>query len=93
MTNEDLFTDLKQFITATISQQLANVATKDDLDELRAELKSDINSLRIDLAALDEKIDLVQDAIAETLTDTTKISNTILQDHEKRLVKLERQPA
>lgn len=101
MTNDELFTDLKQFITATISPQLANVATKNDLEvkigSLRSEIKGDINSLRSklesDISALDEKLDLIQDAIAEVFTATTKTSNALLQNHEQRLLKLERQSA
>jgi hypothetical protein len=44
MTNEELFTDLKQFISATVSQEV---------DGLRTELKADI-------ARLDEKLDTIQ---------------------------------
>lgn len=82
MTNEELFTDLKQFITTAISQQMAGMATKDDIADLRTELKT-----------LDEKLDLIQDAVAESLTHTTQVTNATLQDHERRLRRLEHRPA
>jgi chaperonin cofactor prefoldin len=76
MTNEELFDDLKQFVAATVSQEVAG---------LRSELKADIKALdskvsllgdKVDL--LDHKIDAVQDAIGESF-----------QDHEKRITQLE----
>jgi hypothetical protein len=86
MTTEELFTDLKQFITATISQEMAHVATKDDLADLQAELKADIKGL-------DEKLDAVQNAIVETLTHTTETFDATIQDHEQRLRRLEHRAA
>ena len=86
MTNEEMLQDLKQFITATVSQQMANVATKDDIADLRAELKADI-------AALNDKVDLVQDAIAEVVTHTDAVVKATLDDHEQRLRRLERHTA
>ncbi|HEX7661631.1 MAG TPA: hypothetical protein VF444_19330, partial [Pseudonocardiaceae bacterium] len=72
MTNEELLQDLKQLITATISQQMANVATKDDLRDLRREVKTDLKEVEQRLTAridgLEAKIDRVQDAVADTLT-------------------------
>ncbi|HWZ65654.1 MAG TPA: hypothetical protein VNX65_02530 [Patescibacteria group bacterium] len=62
MTNKDLLQDLKQFITVTVSQQIAvvigNMATKDDLKQLRS-----------DFEQFDEKLDAIQDALGETLQD------------------------
>jgi uncharacterized alpha-E superfamily protein len=97
MTNEELFTDLKQLIEATVSQQMANVATKDDMTDLRTELKSDITGLRAELNAtissLDSKLDAIQDAIVETFTHTAEVTDTTLQDHEQRLRRLEHHAA
>lgn len=55
--NQDVIDDLRQFITATVSQQLADVATKDDIAELRNELKGDISSLDKKIVRLDKKVD------------------------------------
>jgi rRNA-processing protein FCF1 len=77
MTNEELLNDLKQFITATVSQEV---------DGLRKELKADIK-------ALDQKLDAIQDAIAETLTHATEPLDATLQDHEQRLHRLEHRSA
>lgn len=79
MTNEELFTDLKQFIEATMSQQTAHLATKDDLDSKIEDLERRLTA-KID--NLEEKLDTVQDAIADTV-----------QDHEQRLHRLEKRAA
>jgi hypothetical protein len=61
MTNEELFQDLKQFITATVSQQTAGMATKDDFAGLAT--KDDIKGVEQRLTAridgLDAKLDRV----------------------------------
>lgn len=85
MTNEELLADLKQFIEATVSQQLADFAAKDDIKGLKTDiagLKSDIKTLDDKVDLIDQKLDQVQDAVAETV-----------QDHEKRITRLEQQRA
>jgi hypothetical protein len=91
MTNEELLDDLKQFIEATVSQQMAGFATKDDLANFAT--KDDINGLKSDIKALDEKLDTVQDAIAETLTHALEPIDASLHDHEQRLGRLEHRSA
>lgn len=106
MSNEELFKDLKQFISATVSQQIAivvsNMATKGDLNNLRLELKEEISTLRQEMGAgfsvvneridtLDEKVDLIQGAIAEAFTTTNKLVTATLQNHAGRLRRLEHQ--
>lgn len=115
MTNEELFADLKQFITATVSQQAAELAqriggverriggveqriggvehyiesverriegveakmaTKDDLARVEERLTS-----RID--GLDAKLDQVQDAIADTLTQVADVADAAVLNHEQ----------
>jgi len=61
MTNEELFADLKQFVTAEIG------GLDQKMDRIHRELKEDIHNL-------DEKLD-------------------IIQDHERRLHRLEHRPA
>lgn len=95
MTNEELLQDLKQLITATISQQMANVATKDDLRDLRREVKTDLKEVEQRLTAridgLEAKIDRVQDAVADTLTRVAEALDTTHQvgDLERRVTRLE----
>lgn len=89
MTNEELFQDLKQFITATVSQQMAHVATKDDIQDVR----SDVEGLSRRLTAVESKLDQVQDAIADTLTQAAEATDATLQDHDKRLRRLEHRAA
>ncbi len=80
MTNEELFDDLKQFIEATITQRLSHFATKEDLAQLAT--KEDINSIRGELRLLDDKLDTIHDAVADTV-----------QDHERRIGRLEQRIA
>ena len=82
MTNEELLNDLKQFIATTVSQQTAGLATKDDIKSLRDELKGEIRSV-------DQKVDAIQDAVAEALTQTNEALDATVQDHERRLKRLE----
>ncbi len=83
MTNEELFTDLKQFIEATVSQQTAQLDGRiDGIDQRmdRFDQRMDRFDQRFD--TLDEKIDTIHDAVADTV-----------QDHEQRLGRLEQQIA
>jgi hypothetical protein len=98
MTNEELFQDLKQFITATVSQQAAHLATKDDIDgvvqridliEVKMATKEDLKATEDRLST---KIDRVQDAIAETLTKAVEAVDTTkkVEGHDKDGKELER---
>lgn len=80
--NEELIDDLKQFITAAVTQATADLATKADLNGLRGEvsdLRTEMNQRFDDLGL---KIDAIADAHAETL-----------DDHEHRLKRLEQRAA
>jgi len=54
--------DLKQFITATVSQATTDMATKQDIAELKTELKTSIHDL-------ETKVDTIADALTENLQD------------------------
>jgi len=89
MTNEELFADLKQFIEATVSQQMAHVATRDDLTKLQdglTKLQGDVNSLhtetRAGFEAVDARFDETMNVIGETV-----------QDHDRRINRLEQSAA
>lgn len=77
MSNEDLFTDLKQFIEATVSQS-----------EQRFERHMDakIDDLRSDISG---QFDEVLDAIGERADNADRK----LEDHERRLTRLEHRAA
>jgi peptidoglycan hydrolase CwlO-like protein len=87
--NEEVIQDLKQFIEATVSQQMAGLATKEDVKALDA--KIDRVDAKID--RLDKKVDAIQDAIAETMTHANEAMDATLQDHERRLTRLEHRSA
>jgi DNA anti-recombination protein RmuC len=88
MTNEELLQDLKQFIMATVSQSVsqAEERTNAHIDRVKTDLEERISDL-------DTKVDLIHDAIADTFTRTTESTDTILQNHEQRLHRLERRVA
>jgi predicted nucleic acid-binding Zn-ribbon protein len=68
--NEDVIADLKQFIAATVSQQLSGLATKDDIATLQGEItgiKGEITGIKGDLARVEHKVDDLQGAVAEAL--------------------------
>lgn len=79
MTNEQLFDDLKQFIATTVSQSeqrlRAEMATKEDLVNLRQELKQDIKD--------------AQGAIGDAIDRVNEQTDATLNDHERRLRRLE----
>jgi polyhydroxyalkanoate synthesis regulator phasin len=84
MTNEELFRDLKQFIEATVSQQLAQVATKDDIAALDGRISS-----------LDRKLDQVQGTVADTLSHVADALDDHEQVHdlERRVTRIEHRSA
>ncbi|OGL31015.1 hypothetical protein A3D14_01880 [Candidatus Saccharibacteria bacterium RIFCSPHIGHO2_02_FULL_47_12] len=82
--DEDTIADLKQFITATISQQMANVAAKEDLEHL---------AKKKDLERVEKKIDDIQTAVQHSAINYTSAVDEQVQDHEKRLTKLEQKTA
>jgi hypothetical protein len=95
MTNEELFQDLKQFITVTVSQQAAELGQRVDgidhrLDKMEANMAT-----KDDIKSLDKKLDQVQDAIAETLNRVVETLDTTEQvrDLERRVTRLEHHSA
>jgi hypothetical protein len=87
--NDDLITDLKQFIAATVSQATSDLATKEELKSLAT--KEELKSLatKEDLHKLEQKIDDI-DLKIDTIADTL---NGQLNDHDTRITKLEQQTA
>lgn len=79
--NEADITDLKQFITATVSQQLASV-----VQELTAQTQTMSRQLN---QKIDERIDEVLDVIGDALEAANDASHEQLKDHEHRIARLE----
>ncbi len=83
--NSDVIADLKQFIEATISQQLANVATKGDIQQLQGnvqQLQGDVQQIQQQLNDQDMVLQEIQNAVGRTFND-----------HETRITRLEKQLA
>ena len=93
MTNEDLLNDLKQFIDAKFSQEIAHVVTKDDLKATREDLKSEVDGLRQELRATEQHLTGRFDDVSEQLNEIQNAIGTELQDHERRLTRLEHRAA
>jgi hypothetical protein len=92
MTNEDLITDLKQFISAELSQQLAqrtaDLATKDDIKQTN-------DSLRQTNAKVDEALELLR-GVSDVVEDLHRGQDRLIKqgdEHEIRLERLEHKPA
>jgi hypothetical protein len=81
--DQNTLADLKQFITVTVGQATARLATKEHTDE-------EINGLR---AEMNRRFDGLQHDIAEALDVSNEIHGKQLKDHERRITKLEQQRA
>lgn len=75
--DKDSLQDLKQFIEATVSQQLTRTTS-----ELRADMKQMIG-------AAQEETDMKLNEILNALGETTADQAEQLKDHERRITKLE----
>lgn len=76
--NNDQFDDLKQFIAASVSQSEERI--RGDMDKLRLDMDKGFQSLREEMV---NSFSGVGDAIEEI--------HTQLEQHERRLTKLEQQ--
>lgn len=83
MMSEDVITDLKQFITAIVSQATTDLVTKSDLEA----------SITASEQRILQHLNYVQDAIAETLTSAIEDLHKTSHNHEKRITTLERKLA
>jgi predicted nucleic acid-binding Zn-ribbon protein len=103
MTNEELFTDLKQFIEATVSQHVGHLDHRldsveqhlDGVDQRLTGVEHRLDAIettmatKADLELIDEKLNAIQDAIGESFAQ----SDATMQDHEQRLRRLEHKTA
>ena len=84
--NDDAIQDLKQFIAATVHQEISGV--KDDISTMKSDLssvKQDIDEIKTDLNKLTHRVDDI-DAKLDTVIEA---SGEQIDDHEKRITKLE----
>lgn len=79
--DEDTLIDLKQFITATISQQLASQ---------NQELDVKFNNLENKLS---KKIDSLSDQVAQSLDQSNDTTDEQLRNHDTRITLLEQKAA
>ena len=85
--DEEVIADLKQFIAGAITQQTA------DLRHGLYGLQQDIQRLRQDIQKLDRKMDDGFAAIADILENVHNATEVRLNNHERRLTRLEQKPA
>ena len=89
--NDESIQDLKQFITATVSQQLAQ-QTSDIREEMHRRFhEQDEKFLKIDARfdEQDEKLDEILNAVGGSIHEVEQK----VADHDKRIVRLERKLA
>lgn len=75
--NDDIIQDLKQFIATTVSQQTSDL--REDMQKMESRLTNGITDLSV--------------SIGETIEASHEPIESQLQNHEKRITKLEKQPA
>jgi len=85
--DEVMLNDLKQFIAVTISQQTSEL--RSDM----AKMSGDIQEVRGDIKRIDQKFDNLTEHVAEALDTANEATHKQLQNHEKRIRKLESEPA
>ncbi len=86
--NEDTISDFKQFMTATISQQTADI--REDLIKLDKKIDEKIENLD---KKLSEKIDNLSVYVAEAIDNSNSAVEDRLNNHEVRITKLETKTA
>jgi len=85
--NDDTIQDLKQFISATVSQQT------DDLKQDISGIKQDISGLKQDIAKLDTKVDSLSAFVTEAIDNFDESTQIELKNHNKRITRLEQKTA
>lgn len=86
--DEDTLTDLKQFITSTMSQQLA--LQSDDMNKRFEKLEQKLSE-QID--NLDTKVNTIANTIGVQMEEDKTSVHETLKNHETRITKLEQKPA
>lgn len=85
--NDDVITDLKQFITATVSQ--ATVQQTSDLRNDINRIDTKVDKIEVKLGKVEKKLDSLTEFVTETFDTTNDETDKQLAHHEQRLIKLE----
>jgi uncharacterized protein involved in exopolysaccharide biosynthesis len=85
--DDAVIADLKQFIAATVSQNTADI--RGDV----ALLKQDVAHLDDRIARLETKVDVLSQSVAEALDMSNEATQTQLDEHDRRLIRLEHKSA
>lgn len=99
MTNEELLEDLKQFVQGTVSQATAGLASKDDLQVLKTELrtelasKEDLQTFKEELIAASNEQTTTILAQFDELSADVRQQAARLDDHDGRISSLEQAAA
>lgn len=80
MNGAGVIEDLKQFITATVRQEVTSV-------------REEVADLRTDMLAMEQRLDKKMDDGFAAMGDALSGTHDQLGDHEVRLTKLEQHPA
>jgi hypothetical protein len=99
--NEEILLELKNFIALTVTQAVQGVATKEDLANFATKedladfaTKEDLNKLENKIIEkMDNGFSEVMSAIADTMTQTNEDVDERVENHSRRLRKLEHQLA
>jgi predicted nucleic acid-binding Zn-ribbon protein len=92
--NDGVIQDLKQFIAATVRQEISGLA--EDVSEFKggmSELKTDMKAVKSEIHNLHTRIDDTKEEILDAIADTTntrfEVSETDTADLGARVTKLE----
>lgn len=80
MTDEDIIADLKQFIAATVSQEVSRLDVRMD-------------GLERHIRIVDKKIDDLSVFVFDALDNSNDATEAKLKDHERRITHLEKRTA
>ena len=87
--DDSQISDLKHFIASIISQQTSTIR-EEVVTDIREDIRKEIKALDNKLTA---KIDDLSASVGEALNASNEVLGKQLDDHEKRITRLEHQPA
>lgn len=92
--NDEIISDLKQFIATTISQQTASLEQKmdkgfEEVDKRFEQVDKRFEAIDKRFDEMDDKIDITVAGIGETITELSDNINAVTKDHEHRISRLE----
>lgn len=85
--NDDVISDLKQFISAAVSQQTTEV--RHDIERLDIKIDKVEKNLEVKINKVEKKIDDLAEFVSESFDAINEDTDKILSNHEMRIKKLE----